>query len=137
MPDLQSLYAYLEKVKDKPFHYHVNDCFIFTNEAWRAMYGIGWADDWAKRYIKNTGLYMKPNELKKEFGFETLEEAVDSKLTRVNHVPPRGALVATDLVETRIIGKAFGISVGNKSAFISKSGVVYAPTRLITDAWVQ
>lgn len=137
MPDLQALYDYLDEVKNRPFNMHAHDCFMFTNEAWRAMYGYGWADDWAKRYIKDTGLYMKPKELQEEFGFETLEEAVDSKLTRVNYVPPRGALVATDMVETRIIGKAFGISVGNKAAFLEKSGVVYVPINIITDAWVQ
>lgn len=137
MPDLEALYKYLDDVKDKPFNMHVNDCFMFTNEAWRAMYGQGWADDWGKRYIKNTGLYMKVKELQEEFGFKTIEEAVDSKLTRVNYIPPRGALVTSDLVETRIIGKAFGICIGNKSAFLGKSGVVYASTNLITNAWVQ
>lgn len=137
MPDLQALYKYLDEVKDRPFHMHVNDCFMFTNNAWKAMYGYGWADDWGKRYIKKSGLYMKPNELRKEFGFETLEEAVDSKLTRINYVPPRGSLVATDQVVTRIIGKAFGISIGNKAAFLDKSGVVYVSIRVITDAWVQ
>lgn len=137
MPDLKALYKYLDEVKDRPFATHAHDCFMFTNEAWRAMYGYGWADDWSKRYIKNTGLYMKVKELQEEFGFKTLEEAVDSKLTRVNHIPPRGALVTSDLVETKIIGKAFGISIGNKAAFLSKSGVVYIPINLITDAWVQ
>lgn len=137
MPDLTALYEYLDKVKDKPFNFHVNDCFMFTNEAWKVMYGHGWADDWSNRYIKEIGLYMKVRELKQEFGFETLEEAVDSKLTRVNHVPPRGALVTTDKIETRVIGKAFGICIGNKSAFLSKTGVVYVPTTVITDAWVE
>lgn len=137
MPDLQALYRHLDKIKNKAFHFHVHDCFMFTNDAWKEMYGYGWADDWCGRYIKDTGLYMKPKELRKEFGFETLEEAVDSKLTRVTHVPPRGALVATDQVDTRIIGKAFGISVGNKAAFLQKTGVTYVPIKVITDAWVQ
>ena len=137
MPNLQALYDHLDKVKDKAFHYHVNDCVMFTNEAWRVMYGYGWADDWVKRYIKPNGLYMKPNELKEEFGFETLEEAVDSKLTRVSHIPPRGSLVATDQVDTKIVGKAFGISVGNKVAFLQKKGLVYVPVNLLTAAWVQ
>lgn len=138
MPNLPELYKYLDKVKNKAFNYHVNDCFMFTNDAWKAMYGHGWADDWDRRYIKSTGLYMKVKELKEEFGFDTIEDAVDSKLTRVCSVPPRGALVATNKsVETRIIGKAFGICVGNKVAFLSKSGVVYIPVTEITDAWVQ
>ena len=138
MPDLSELYKYLDKEKNTVFHYHVKDCFMFTNDAWKAMYGHGWADDWDRRYIKSTGLYMKVKELKEEFGFDTIEEAVDSKLTRVNGVPPRGALVATDKnIAATIIGKAFGICIGNKAAFLSKSGVVYIPVREITEAWVE
>ena len=137
MPDIEALYKYLDEVHTKSFMWHTHDCFMFTNEAWDRMYGHGWAEDWTKRYVSDTGLYMKRDQLRREFGFNELEEAVDSKLTRVNGIPPKGALVTTNKVRHWVIKQAFGISIGNKAAFVGKGGLKFIPIQHITNAWIQ
>ena len=64
-PDIDALNQYILDVRDIPFNWHTNDCFMFTNNAFRAMYGQGWADDWVGKYIKN-GKYLKRDELRSE-----------------------------------------------------------------------
>lgn len=135
-PNLQALNEYIRAMRDVPFQWHVNDCFTFTNNAFRAMYGIGWADDWVDRYKRN-GLYMKRDELRKEFNAQTLQEAIDGKLVRINRIPPKGALVTTNRTKRWVIGEALGISVGSNAIFLDKSGVNSLPIEYITNAWVM
>lgn len=135
----ESLNRYLKLVADKPFEYGVHDCVRFTNEAWHAMYGKGWADDWIGRYDRQTkfGVFVKrPDELRAEFGYQTFDDAADDRLTRIQYVPPFGALVATADVTTWMIGYALGICVGAKCAFLSDKGVIYRPVSDVTRAWV-
>lgn len=91
-PDLDALNEYINKMRDVSFQWHTNDCFMFTNNAYKAMYGEGWADDWVGKYTKG-GMYLKRDELRKVFKSNTLQDAIDCKLTRVDHIPPKGALV--------------------------------------------
>lgn len=135
----ENLNRYLRIVADKPFKYGEHDCVRFTNEAWRVMYGEGWADDWIGRYDRETpfGVRVKrPDDLRKEFGFNTFDDAADARLTRVQGVPPLGALVATKDVTTWMIGYALGVCVGAKCAFLSERGVLYRPVTDVTRAWV-
>lgn len=136
-PDLKALDKFINDNRDKGFQWHTNDCFMFTNRAWEVMYGHGWADDWSNKYITDNGMYMSFKELQEEFGFSTLEEAIDSKLTRVEGVPPRGALVLTNYSEKFALRKSFGISVGNKCVFLGKRYLTFLPTKYITEAWVE
>ena len=135
-PDINGLNEYIKKVRDVPFKWHVHECFTFTNNAFHAMYGEGWADDWIGKYTKN-GLYLKRDELRKAFGAQTLEQAIDEKLQRYDGIPPRGALVSTDKTRRWVIGQALGISVGAKAIFLSETGVVSVYIEDIKNAWVK
>jgi len=135
-PDLDALNEYIREVRDVPFQWHVNDCFTFTNNAFRAMYGEGWADDWVGKYTNN-GMYLKRDELRKVFKANTLEEAIDRKMKRIDYIPPKGALVTTDKVRRWVIGEALGIAIGTKAIFLSEKGVISQQIDFITNAWVK
>lgn len=126
---------YLAEVEFVPFEWGVHDCFTFTNGAFRAMHGKGWADDWLGRYMVD-GRPMRASELRRTFGFSAVEPAIDEKLRRIDGMPPRGALVTTDKVRRWVTGVAFGIATGTSAAFLDKGGVVYLPLRHIKDKWV-
>ena len=130
------LNQYIQEVKEVPFKWGVNDCLIFTNEAWKRMYGHGWAEDWLGRYMTPRGP-MKKNQLIKEFGFTDFTSAVDERLTRITSVPPRGSLVTTKKTQRWFIGCALGISVGTKAAFLSDKGVIYLPLDDVDKSWVK
>lgn len=132
-----ALSAYLKEVSNRGFMWHVHDCFMFTNEAFRRLYGSGWADEWAGRYISELGLYKDRKELVHTFGYTSLEDAIDSKLERINYTPPRGALVTSKAPQIWAIDRALGISLGSKAAFLGKSRLVYIPIQRIENAWVK
>lgn len=134
--NLGNLTEYLKSTRDKEFAWGEFDCLLFTNGAWEAMYGDGWADDWVGRYLKD-GRPMSRQELQQEFGYKTFTQAVDDRLTRVQGIPPRGALVATKRARRWAIGNALGIAVGLKAAFVSSQGLTYHPIETIDKAWVE
>lgn len=136
MGQRESLNTYLKSVKDKKFQWGAHDCLTFTNDAFHAMYGEGWADDWLGRYMTGSKL-LRSKELKKEFGFSKFSDAVDRKLSRIDHVPPLGALITTKEAQRWIIGVAMGICTGSKAVFLSKEGVLYLPLDVIHQAWVK
>jgi hypothetical protein len=127
---------YLKSVRDIPFKWGEHDCLIFTNNAWKVMYGHGWADDWLDRYMDGVRPLSR-KELHEEYGYKSFVAAVDSRLARVSHVPPRGALVTTRKARRWAIGNALGISVGIKAAFLGPEGVIYHPIDTIDKAWVE
>jgi len=137
--NIVALNAYLREIADIPFKWGVHDCFIFTNTAFQKMYNEGWADDWARRYLGGDKLPFKRTILQSEYGFETFEDAVDTRLKRVENVPPRGALVTASegVPRTWYVGVAMGIAVGSSAAFLSTDGVVYLPIETIDNAWVR
>ena len=114
----------------------VHDCLTFTNNAFHAMYGEGWADDWLDRYMID-GRAMRRRELMQEFKRSDFVKAVDEKLTRIDHVPPLGALVTTKQSQRWIIGVAMGICTGTKAVFLSKKGVLYLPLDAVEQAWIK
>ena len=136
MGQRESLNNYLKSVSDKPFAWGVHDCLTFTNSAYVAMYGEGWADDWLGRYMDGTRVLNK-RELKAEFRQSVFERAVDLKLCRVHHVPPLGALVTTKEARRWSIGVAMGICTGTKAVFLSKKSLLFLPLEAIKDAWVK
>lgn len=135
-PNIDALNQYILDVRDIPFNWHTNDCFMFTNNAFRAMYGQGWADDWVGKYIKN-GKYLKRDELRKVFKADSLTEAIDRKLERIRFVPPRGALVTTNKARSWVISYALGICVGSSAVFLSQDGVISMPIEYTNDAWIK
>jgi hypothetical protein len=138
MGQRESLNRYLKSVGDIPFEWGKHDCLTFTNNAYRAMYNEGWADDWLGRYGKGSKA-LRRKELESEFGFriKQLPEKISSRLKPINHVPPLGALVTTKKSNTWIIGVAMGICTGTKAVFLSKEGVLYLPLDYIHQAWVK
>lgn len=136
MGQRESLNDYLKSVRDKSFEWGEHDCLTFTNNAYKAMYGKGWADDWLGRYMSGS-ITLRRNELKKEFGFSSFTSAVDNKLQRINHIPPLGALVTTKEAQRWIIGVAMGICTGTKAVFLSKDGMLFLPLDYIHQAWVK
>jgi hypothetical protein len=127
---------YLKSIKGKPFEWGVHDCLTFTNDAFREMYGEGWADDWLGRYMDGKRVLNK-RELKAEFGHSVFERAVDLRLRRVHHVPPLGALVTTKRARRWVTGVALGICTGTKAVFLDKVGVLHLPLDDIDAGWIK
>jgi len=134
-PNLDALNDYIRANRDYGFQWHTNDCFIFTNNCFRAMYGIGYADDWLCKYTEN-GMYLSREKLRKRFGANTLYEALKTKLTRVDGVPPRGSLVTTKAARRWVINDALGISIGSSAVFLGKQSLEALPIETITSGWV-
>ena len=136
----ERLNAFMKATKDKPFIWGEHDCLTFTNDAWRSMYGHGWADEWIGQYIKSNKVINR-SELRKELyrlhGANSFDEAVDTRWKRVDGVPPLGALVTTKKARKWITGVAMGICTGTKCAFLDKDGVLYAPSDDIYKAWIK
>jgi hypothetical protein len=135
---ISELHLFLKQVKDRPFEWGVWDCLIFTNEAFRRMDGEGWADDLLNRYMSN-GAPMTRVQIRREYGYENLEDMLTDRLERSYDVPPRGALVTSSetILNAGYLGSGFGISVGSSAAFLSDTGVVYYPIEYIDSAWVR
>lgn len=136
----KDLSIYLKEVKDKHFHWGEHDCLIFSNNAFKAYHDFGYAEDWFGRY--SVGNEPKTTqEMREEFGVNSFDEMIDSKLTRIDYVPPKGAVVATKQNQhrhraLRFIPYALGISIGTKAAFLQDEGVIYLPLDAITTAWI-
>ena len=137
MGSRESLNQYINSARNKPFEWGKNDCLTFTNDAFRAIYGKGWADDWLDRYMENT-MPIGRKQLEQEFGFKIreLSAKISERLNKINYVPPLGALVTTKQCQRWIIGFALGISTGSKAVFLSKDGVIHLPMEAVHEAWV-
>lgn len=135
---MKALNEFLREVHSRSFKWGVWDCLIFTNEAWRRMHGEGWADDWVGRYLVGKRPMTFP-KLLIEFQASSVEDALQSRLTRASKVPPRGALVlgGEKIITASGPGIKFGICVGSSAAFLSGGGVVYYPIEYIDSAWVR
>lgn len=135
---ISELHSFLKEVKDRPFKWGVWDCLIFTNEAFRRMDGEGWADDLLNRYMIN-GAPMTRVQIRREYGYENIDDMLADRLERSFDVPPRGALVTSSetFLNAGYLGSGFGISVGSSAAFLSDTGVVYYPIEYIDSAWVK
>lgn len=126
---------YLDSVRTLPFEWGKHDCLSFTNEAWEQMYGEGYADDWLGSYHVQDSL-VAIRKLRDRFKFDTLPEAISSKLQQKNQ-PVIGDLVMTEksLRGIAYIGGALGICTGNKSAFLSDKGLEFVFTDCAKYSW--
>jgi len=131
----ERLNGYLRQVRSKPFSWGEHDCLIFSNAAFAAYHGAGYADDWVGEYMAGDDPVL-PSRLRERFSADSFDEAIERRLRRVDHVPPRGALVATKRAERWLIGYALGICVGTKAAFLSRGGVIYLPLDDVDRSWV-
>jgi hypothetical protein len=132
----ERLNDYLKAVKGKPFEWGQHDCLTFTNNAYKVMYGKGWADDWLDRYMVD-GRPLRRRELIKEFKFSDFNFAVDTKLLRYAGIPPLGALVTTKQAQRWATGVAMGICTGTRAVFLSKQDVLYLPLDAIEQSWIK
>jgi|TARA_R100001198_G_C5234043_1_gene212491 hypothetical protein len=132
----ERLNGYLNAMRGKPFSWGQHDCLTFTNDAYKAMYGSGWADDWLGRYMEGSRVFRR-KELIKEFGYTDFNKAVDDRLQRVDSIPPLGALVTTKNARKWVTGVAMGVCTGTKCAFLDKVGVIYLSLDNIDAAWVK
>ena len=132
----ERLNKYLKRVKGQPFAWGSHDCLTFTNGAYRAMYGSGWADEWLDRYMVGRRP-MRRTELKREYKFGDFTLAVDSKLQRCGGIPPLGALVTTKHAQRWVTGVAMGICTGTRAVFLSKEDVLYLPLDAIENSWIR
>ena len=131
----ERLTSYIRAVAEVPFKWGEHDCLTFTNDAYRAMHGAGWADDWLGRYMID-GVAMRRQQLKAEFGWSNIDAAIDDRMQRVAF-PPRGALVTTKHAQRWITGVALGVCVGTRGVFLGKAGVIYMPLEYIEKAWIN
>jgi hypothetical protein len=111
-----------------------NDCLTFTDGAWRAMYGRGWATDWIGKYASE-GRFWGRKTLIKAFGFDNILDAIDERLDRCPHVPPFGALVAAP--GRGVFGQALGICTGHHAAMLGDDGLTRIGIENITASWVD
>lgn len=133
MGQRERLNEYIERVRDQPFQWCKHDCLTFTNAAFKAMHGVGWADDWIGRYTSK----MKRKELRKTFGYSTLEQGIDARLKRTNPTAPSlGALITTTHSRRWLIGAAMGICNGRRGVFLCDTGLVFLPIEAIRAAWI-
>lgn len=128
------LISYLDDQRGKCFDLGRHDCFTFTNGAWQAMYGVGYADGLIGRYI---GLGPKGvmKLIKEAYGTPDIIDALDTNLTRITRFPPKGALVCKKTDRFYMTGYAFGIAVGVHGVFVGDLDMVYIPIEQIDGAW--
>lgn len=134
MGESDRLNAYLDNVSGLPFEWGTHDCFTFTNGAFRAMYGVGYADDWMGRYMEGSAPKRK-RDLKLEFKHPTLLSALSSRMARVEQ-PVFGSLLTKTVNQRWVTGAAFGISIGSRGVFLSKEGLVRVNIEDAESAWV-
>ncbi len=60
----ESLNRYIDSCRLRGFVWGAHDCLTFTNGAFKAMYGSGWADDWLGEYAED-GKFIGRTKLKK------------------------------------------------------------------------
>jgi len=133
---MQALNNYLAETARHRFKWGELDCLIFSNNAFHAIYGEGWCDDWIGRYM-NKKTPKKHTQLKEEFGFDTLFDGVSSKLTRIDYIAPFGALVTAPVSRRYLNGEAFGISNGSKAIFKMNRGLFFYPLDKVSGAWIR
>lgn len=129
------LIGYVKAQRGKPFAIGVHDCFTFTNGAWAAMHGRGYADQIVGKYA-DLGQKGLARLLLDNFGATDLIASLDKVLTRVDGFPPKGALVIMRSERPYFTGYAFGLAMGVTAVFLGESDVVYLPIEQIEGAWV-
>lgn len=128
------LIRYINGQRGKPFQLGQHDCLTFTNGAWSAMHGKGYADAFIGQYA-DLGPKGFARLMRENFGTTNMIDALDAGLTRINGFPPKGALVVRKAERPYFTGWAFGIAMGTRAVFIGEQDVVYVPISQIEGAW--
>lgn len=129
------LNEYIASVKDKPFVWGEHDCLIFSNNAFKAFHGFGYADDWIGRYMNDRANPLRRKELMLEFGFNSIEKALDNRMMQIPQRTQAGALVTCKKYNRWITGVALGLSVGSRCLFLNKEGIFKINVEETDKAW--
>lgn len=130
--NLDKLQIYLRSCSDTQFKLGKHDCFTFTNNAYVAMTGEGWADEAFGNYEGKTR-----KELSDYFKSTSLLDFINSKMTSCGLPPPRGALVAIKAKRKKIFTHSLGICNGSHCAFVGDVGIEYIPVEHVELGWVK
>ena len=135
MGQVDLLIGYVKAQRGKPFVLGEHDCFTFTNGAWRAMHGHGYADHFVGRYA-GLGKKAFAKLMWECFNTSDLIKALDAGLHRVETFPPKGALVASKNARPYFTGYALGLAMGVNAVFLGDDDMIYLPISEIEGAWV-
>ena len=80
------------------------------------------------------GRPMRSREMIKEFGFYSLEAALDVRLERLKK-PQRFSLVTTDKAQRWVTGAALGLCIGTQNLFLGKCNIYRLGEIDVKDAW--
>lgn len=112
----------IERLRDEPMVWSVNDCFTFINACHYALKDEFLADEWFGQYSTAYEAKMHYGRKLKETGHASIIEAIDSKLDR-NASMARGSIAARPLEGDTVLGYAFGVVVSDKIAFLTSEGL--------------
>ena len=127
------LNEYLAQVRGKAFRIGSHDCLTFTNEACRAMFGYGYADDWKHRHMRGSK-FLRKEELRQEFQANHISEFLDRRLKRSER-PKFGTLVITNQDDGWYVGAALGISLGARCVFLNQNSLVKVSADQVDGYW--
>lgn len=136
MGSKSSLNDYIVSVRERQFAWGEHDCFVFSNNAFRAYHGFGYADHWIGKYMKPDGTPLRRAELVREFGYRSIDAALDKLLLPTPQAAQMGALVTTKKYHRFITGVALGISLGSRCIFLGKNGILKINVEDTDKAWV-
>jgi len=129
------LIAYLNAQRGKRFELGVHDCLTFTNGAWRAMHGSGYADDVMGQYA-SLGRKDFAKWMWEKYNTTDLRNALTSKLTPVDGFPPKGALVISSMARPYFTRYALGIACGVTAVFLGGEDMIYISVNEVEGAWL-
>lgn len=112
----------IERLRDEPMQWGVNDCFTFINACHYALKDDFLAEEWLGKYATGYEAKMHYGRKLKETGYASIIEAIDSKLDRDTGTA-RGSIVARPLEGDTVLGYAFGVVVSDKIAFLTLEGL--------------
>lgn len=135
----QNLSGWIDEARHKRFAWGVHDCFIFTNTAWRKMTGKGYADEWYDRYYDRRYRPLGADAMRREFGYDALDKALDQKLQRipVSSVAHGNLVGCVRYAAQNTTNVALGICLGEQSAFCGKHGLRFVDNDEIQFAWSE
>lgn len=129
------LTEYILSIREKPFIWGEHDCFIFSNNAFKAYHGFGYADDWIGRYMRDRLNPLRRRELMFEFGFKSIDAALDNRLKRLPQNTQVGSLVTCKKYHRWITGVALGVSLGSRCIFLGNDGIFKINVEDTDKAW--
>ena len=128
------IYNYINENRNKDFDVGIHDCFTFTNGAWNAMHGKGYADKFIGKYCNLNDVEIS-KVLFNLYGHIRIKCCINKLLKPINGVPPKGALVAM-INKHGFDNYGLGVCMGVNSVFVGKKDLVFYPTSKIDGAWI-